>query len=67
MRNEGGGFAASIYRAMPEVSIQVTSHLRYLIPAFAHPSFIGLQERFLAMLEMTTQESDVSKSPSLLV
>ena len=26
MRNEGGGFAASIYRAMPEGSIQVTSH-----------------------------------------
>ena len=27
MRNEGGGFAANIYRAMPEGSIQVTSHL----------------------------------------
>ncbi len=26
MRNEGGGFAANIYRAMPEGSIQVTSH-----------------------------------------
>ena len=33
MRNEGGGFAASIYRAMPEGSIQVTSH-QSLIPAF---------------------------------
>lgn len=26
MRNEGGDFAASIYRAMPEGSIQVTSY-----------------------------------------
>ncbi len=26
MRNEGGGFAASIYGAMPESSIQVTSY-----------------------------------------
>ena len=26
MRNEGGGFAANIYRAMPEGSIQVTIH-----------------------------------------
>ena len=26
MRNEGGGFAASIYRVMLESSIQVTSH-----------------------------------------
>ncbi|MDD6904797.1 MAG: hypothetical protein SOV30_01025 [Dialister sp.] len=27
--------------------------------AFAHPSFIGLQRRFLASLEMTIRESDV--------
>ena len=26
MRNEGGGFAASIYGAMPEDGISVTSH-----------------------------------------
>ena len=39
--------------AMPESSIQVTNHLRHLIPAFTHASFIGLQERFLASLEMT--------------
>ena len=26
MRNEGGGFAANVYGAMPEGSIQVTSH-----------------------------------------
>ncbi len=26
MRNEGGGFAANIYEAMPESGIQVTSH-----------------------------------------
>ena len=26
MRNEGGGFAANIYGAMPESRIQVTSH-----------------------------------------
>ena len=41
IRNEGGGFAANIYRAMPEGSIQVTSHQslgtpnpKLLIPAF---------------------------------
>ena len=34
MRNEGGGFAASIYGAMPESRIQVTSHSESLIPAF---------------------------------
>ena len=30
------------------------------ISAFTHPSFSGLQERFLASLEMTIRESDVS-------
>ncbi len=41
MRNEGGGFAANIYGAMPEGSIQVTWHPGslatnpwLLIPAF---------------------------------
>ena len=32
--------------------------------AFSHPSFIALQRRFLASLEMTIRESDVSQSPS---
>ena len=30
---EGGGFAASIYGAMPKSSIQVPSQLRLLIPS----------------------------------
>ena len=34
------------------------------ISAFSHPSFIALQRRFLASLEMTIRESDVSQSPS---
>ena len=57
----------SINRVMPEVDIQVTSHQslvtpnpQSLIPAFKHPSFIGLQGRFLASLEMTIRKSDVS-------
>ena len=33
---------------------------------FTHASFIGLQGRFLASLEMTIRESDVSQSPSLI-
>ena len=37
------------------------------ISAFTHPSFSGLQERFLASLEMTIRESVVSWSSSLLV
>ena len=51
--------------AMPESSIQVTSHLRLLTPTFTHASFIGLQERFLASLEMTIRERLMP--PSLLV
>ena len=39
MRNEGGGFAASIYRAMPKGSIQVTSHSKLLIPS--HSSLLS--------------------------
>ena len=31
MRNEGGGFAANIYGAMPESSIQVTGRSALLI------------------------------------
>ena len=49
--------------AMPESSIQVTSHLILPIPAFTHAPFIGLQERFLrflASLEMTIRESLMS-------
>ena len=41
----GGGFAANIYGAMPEGSIQVTSHLSLLIPnhsslATSHQSLV---------------------------
>ena len=39
MRSEGGGFAANIYGAMPESRIQVTSHLRLLIPSY--PSLLS--------------------------
>ena len=35
----------------------------YVFSAFTHPSFSGLQERFLASLEMTIRESDVFESP----
>ena len=46
--------------AMPESSIQVTSHLILPIPAFTHASFIGLQERFLGnAFNDDTRESDV--------
>ena len=34
------------------------------ISAFSHPSFIGLQRRFLASLEMTIQENHQSLIPS---
>ena len=36
-----------------------TDALLLHISAFTHASFIGLQERFLASLEMTIRESDV--------
>ena len=32
MRNEGGGFAANIYEAMPESRIQVTSYQSLCAP-----------------------------------
>ena len=38
---------------------QETDALVLRISAFTHASFIGLQGRFLAPLEMTIQESDV--------
>ena len=48
--------------AMPESSIQVTSHLILPIPVFTHASFIGLQERFLGnAFNDDTRESDVSR------
>ena len=54
--------------AMPESSIQVTSHLILPIPAFTHALFIGLQERFLGnAFNDDTRESVVSWSSSLLV
>ena len=37
------------------------------ISAFAHPSFIGLQRRFLASLEMTIRERRMSHSHQSLV
>ena len=50
MRNEGGGFAASIYGAMPESRIQVTSHQSLLIPnpssLLSNFSFIQQKRRF---------------------
>ena len=47
--------------AMPESSIQVTSHSILPISAFTHASFIGLQERFLGnAFNDDTRESDVS-------
>ena len=47
--------------AMPESSIQVTSHLILPIPDFTHALFIGLQERFLGnAFNDDTRESDVS-------
>ena len=50
MRSEGGGFAANIYGAMPESRIQVTSHLRLLIPSHSSlvTSYQSLDALFLA-------------------
>ena len=41
MRNEGGGFAANIYEAMPEDGMQVTSHesLEAIHPYFQTSNF----------------------------
>ena len=44
-----------------------TDALLLHISAFTHASFIGLQERFLASLEMTIRESLVSPSHQSLV
>ncbi len=43
MRNEGGGFAANIYEAMPEDGMQVTSHesLEAIHPYFQTSRFGG--------------------------
>ena len=41
MRNEGGGFAANIYEAMPKDGMQVTSHesLEAIHPYFQTSNF----------------------------
>ena len=52
-----------IFLALRSVShkhIQGNDALVLRISAFAHPSFIGLQGRFLASREMTIWEPDVS-------
>ena len=51
-------------RSLSHWHCQGNNALMLRISAFSHPSFIGLQGRFLAALEMTIRESDVSQSSS---
>ncbi len=44
-------------------ALQVNDALVLHISAFTHPSFIGLQGRLRASLEMTIRAPDVSQSP----
>ena len=51
-------------RSLSHWHCQGNDALMLRISAFSHTSFIALQRRFLASLEMTIRESDVSQSPS---
>ena len=51
MRNEGGGFAASIYGAMPESRIQVTSHSLVRSAGVAHKNMEAPRSTNRAMPE----------------
>ena len=57
-RNQGIFLAL---RSVSHKNWQGNDALVLRISAFTHASFIGLQERFLASLEMTIRESDVSQ------
>ena len=54
MRNEGGGFAASIYGVMPQSGIFLLSRIRRLSVC---------KKDFSLALEMTIRESNVYQSP----
>ena len=56
MRNEGGGFAANIYGAMPEGLLMAGFPFRISY----HRSLDRERKRFLASFEMTIRGSDVS-------
>ena len=59
-RSRGSFFAL---RSVSHKNWQENDALVLRISAFTHTSFIGLQERFLASLEMTIRESEVFQSP----
>ena len=59
-RSQGSFFAL---QSVSHKNWQGTDALVLRISAFTHASFIGLQERFLASLEMTIRESEVFQSP----
>ena len=51
MRNEGGGFAANIYEAMPESRIQMTSYQSLCapnppLPVTSHSSLLSNFQRY---------------------
>ena len=52
---------------VPVGGIQFASHLKHLIPAFTHASFIGLQERFLDFARNDDTGSLMSPSHQSLV
>ena len=58
MGNEGGGFAASIYGAMPCAGISVTSHSRFLIPSYSSliPAFKLQVDEFRFVVRRTNQK-----------
>ena len=59
-RSQGSFFAL---RSVSHKNWQEIDALVLRISALTHASFIGLQERFLASLEMTIRESEVFQSP----
>ena len=68
MRNEGGGFAANIYEAMPESRIQVTSYQSLCapnpqLPVTSHSFLLSNFQRYEKERENASQVDDIREHP----
>ena len=68
MRNEGGGFAANIYEAMPESRIQMTSYQSLCapipqLPVTSHSFLLSNFQRYEKEREKASQVDDIREHP----
>ena len=68
MRNEGGGFAANIYEAMPESRIQMTNYQSLCapnppLPVTSHSFLLSNFQRYEKERENASQVDDIREHP----